>query len=442
MDVEPLVGGGAVGDGGLEDLPVGLARERPRRRGPVRAGPGGGLGPGLRVGGVARERGPERVGVAVGDERARPARQHLARVEVRGRDDREPGGERVGQRPRADLVHAGVGRHVDVGGAEPPPQLVVVDVLVDEPDVVPKPPRGHLLAEPVAVRLPLALDDLGVRRAEDDVEHVGPSVDGLLERGDRELDALRRPEQPERQEHRPPFQAQVAAEALGRDGLGGRRPVRDHGHLRGRHPVHRPEQVPGRLRHHDDAGRAGDDVGERAAVRAGRVGEDRVERRHDGPVARLHEREDVAALGAPEDPELVLDAHDVGRPALAPHAATGGRVVGQRRLVDLGDHLGPAALAGRLADDRDHVAPEAGAEEARPEVAGEGREPAGAGRVGREDRRVHAGRGGGTVGLRPTLPARGPRGTRGRGRRSPTGSSHRAPRGSIRAPPTPSPGTT
>ena len=78
----------------------------------------------------------DRIRIAIRHQHAAVVRRHLARVDVRRRDDGAARSHRVGQRARRALFGIQVGRDVDVGGAEEVVQLVLFDEAVVEHHVL------------------------------------------------------------------------------------------------------------------------------------------------------------------------------------------------------------------------------------------------------------------------------------------------------------------
>ena len=107
---------------------------------------------------------------------------------------------REGERARRDLLLGAVGRDEDVGCRKQIGDLVDAQEPVVELDVALETEVEHRPLERHPVALPLAMRDVGVRPAGDDVEHVRVLLDDRRQRLDHRLEPLAGGDQAERRE--------------------------------------------------------------------------------------------------------------------------------------------------------------------------------------------------------------------------------------------------
>jgi hypothetical protein len=214
------------------------------------------------------------------------------------------------------------------------------------------------------------------------------TLDDRWQRLDHRLEPLPLGDEAEGREDEP-----LGAGAFGGVGTGAlgeqrRRPVRHDANLVGAAHAARDEQLARGLGHHDHELGLTTQRSERLGLTLGRLREDRVERHDEGLRELLDQREHVGAVGAAEDPVLVLEEDDVHvQPAENP---CGADVIPAHGLGDRRDD--PRALwPGRVVDDDDLVdaVDPVHAEERSAHVGGERADPAGTGWVGRDDRGAH-----------------------------------------------------
>jgi hypothetical protein len=149
----------------------------------------------------------------------------------------------------------------------------------------------------------------------------------------------------------------------------------DHVDPGGRGAIDRAEQLGGAFRHDHAACRLGAQRGQHGTLRVRGPTGNGVESGHDRNVQALDHVQDVGAVRAPEDAELVLDRHDV-------YAAGGDPVCGSAVVVAIVaahsvPHFNGIAEGVAGAVDRDDLA---GADRFD-QVPGEGRDPTPARRV-------------------------------------------------------------
>ena len=267
----------------------------------------------------------------------------------------QPRGDSEGERARCDLLAPLVRRDEDVGRGEQVGDLLDRQEAVVELDVILEAEVEHRLLESEAVTLSLAVRHVGVRSSGDDVHHLGMALDDRGQRLDHRLDPLAGRDQPEGREHEPVLAVVVRRSSFERVRIGApcehrRRSVRDDPNLARRARLARHEQSLRGLRHHDHELGLAAERREHVSLMGRRLREHGVQRDDEGLRELLDEREDVGAVGAAEDPVLVLEQNDVDvQPAEDPRRAD---VVASNRLCDRGDE--PRSLrAGRVVDDDD-----------------------------------------------------------------------------------------
>ena len=239
--------------------------------------------------------------------------QHFRRVEVRRRDDRLPGPERVRKRTAGDLLRVQVGRDVHIAREQVVDDLWLGQILVDEGDVVLEPELLGERPERVSISLALAPHELRVRLADDQVQRPRSPATDRLHRPDHVLQALARVHEPEGGDERPPSQAELLFQPSVPMRLNGRDAVRDHRNFVRRNAVG-VQKHPRSIRHYDHPHAASGQALNGLAHGRGGVGQQRVERR-DQRLAQLRQEADEVVVegiapGAVQ-PELVLQAHHV-----------------------------------------------------------------------------------------------------------------------------------
>jgi hypothetical protein len=277
-------------------------------------------------------------GIVEREEQAAAVRAHLFGVPERRADDGLSRAQRVRQRAAGDLRGVGVRDHVRVGHTEVLEQFRRADVVVVEPNVVIEAEVGDDLAQAVDVAVALVAQDVRVRGAEDDVEHVRVLFDDRRHGGQGRLDALARAEQAEGQQHATADGVELLAVVVRVDERHVGHAVRDVGDLLGRDAPPFGQNALGLVAHHHDAVADLDEFAQRRPLRGRRLGEHRVQRRDRRHAELPGERQHVRAVAAAEDAVLVLD--DRGVDLAVVEDLGGGVVVGVAVLVDLVRHLG------------------------------------------------------------------------------------------------------
>ena len=256
-----------------------------------------------------------------------------------------------------------------------------------------RPRSSHCLLERQPIPLSLAARDVRMCPPGDHVEHLRMTLDDRRQRLDHRLDPLAGGDQPERREQEPlaaavrrAHRGAVAAGALQRVGVCAlrehrRRAVRHDANLVGGARPARDQQPFGRLGHHDHELGLAAQRGEHVGLVLRRLRQHGVERHDERLRQLLRERDHVRAVGAAEDPVLVLEEDDVDvQPAENPRRAD---VVAANRLGDRRHEPGPLGT-GRLVDDDDlldSVDP-VDAEERATHVGRKGADAASARRIG------------------------------------------------------------
>ena len=168
-------------------------------------------------------------------------------------------------------------------------------------------PGSRLEHQPV--RLTLTLDDMGMRRAEHDVDGLGMNGEDRGQRIDDVLDALVWRQQPEGQDDGLPVQAEAFFAAAAGRNL--RNAVRDQIDLIRGNAMHPFEQLGAGLAHHDQPLRQPRQLLEHHALRRIRFRQDRVQRRDDRHPQVSQQLEQMRTRLAAEDPVFVLDRQHV-----------------------------------------------------------------------------------------------------------------------------------
>ena len=293
------------------------------------------------------------------------------------RDDRDPRGEGVGQRPRGDLLGVPIRRDEDVAGRQPGRELGVVDVAIHEVDPTLQPEPGSLRRELLAVGLAGPPADLRVGRPDDRVARLRHVRIDPGERVDDEPEPLVRSEQAEAEDERTVAHANTSLGQRRIQGHKVRHPMRDDFHPVDRDAVALDEDRPAALGHrHEPRGSLREPLQD-PPLEQGRVGENGVEGRDDRDRQRIEEVQEVRAARAAEDPVLVLDADDLHPVGLEPggEAAILGPVARRQAVADDRRVREPLAAALEGDDAESAVRPAVGSQPLH-EVAGERGDPA------------------------------------------------------------------
>lgn len=169
---------------------------------------------------------------------------------------------------------------------------------------------GHALqAQPVL--LAVAREEMGMRRAQDDVHHFRMPKDDVRQRLDGVLDALAGTDEAEREEHRAVGQSELGLGTARVGELQVRDAVRNHVDCVGGGSVHLPEDGCALLRHDDDAVASFQEPEcdtSLVGIRALEDGVHRCDHRHSHLVQK---REDVASGRTAIDAEFVLNAEQL-----------------------------------------------------------------------------------------------------------------------------------
>ena len=298
------------------------------------------------------------VRVSEGHEAPGPRREHVLGVPVRCRDRGAARGDRERERARGDLLAVAVRRHEHVGGGEQIGQLVDREEAVVELDVVAETEIDHAALELQAVLLPLPARHPRMGSPCDQVEHLGMALDDRRQRVDRHLEPFPGRDQPEGGEQEPLLHALVPA---GHRGHVERAPsggllLAPPGKLHRRTVRHDPDLAVGArsdfdeqplrsVGHHDHELGVIAERGEHLELMRRRLRQHRVQGHDERLGQLLGEGQHVLAVGAAEDPELVLEEHDVDvEPADEPscaHVVTANAIA--RRSPEARDAAGSTA---------------------------------------------------------------------------------------------------
>ena len=137
--------------------------------------------------------------VAERNDDATAVSQQFQRVPIRRRNHRLSQSEAVGQRARRHLRLVEIGRDVDVAHRDESQQRRLIDELVEEYDVILDAEFAHARHQALAIGLALVAHQIGMRRAEHDIDGVGATFQDRGHGVDHDLDALVGGEQAERQ---------------------------------------------------------------------------------------------------------------------------------------------------------------------------------------------------------------------------------------------------
>ncbi len=325
--------------------------------------------------------------VAELDQHAARVAQQLLGVPVGRGDDGLAGAERVGERAAGDLLAVQVGRHVDVGRLEELAELLQRDEPAVEQHVALQAQVAGLALQAQAVALALLAQDVRVRGAQDDVAEVGELLHDGGQRTQGVLDALARAQQPERQQHLAPLHVELALVLRGLHQRDLGHAVVDEAYLLRRRVVDALEEVHRPLAHHHElAAQDHQLVHHLALALAGRL-QHGVEGGDDGAAQLAQQVQDVAAVVAAEDAELVLQAdgphlvvvEEFGRADVVGRLVLAQAVLDLRRVVQ---------VVGRIVHrDDDGAQPRVHAALDGPgQVVGERADAALAGGIGRDER--------------------------------------------------------
>ena len=137
--------------------------------------------------------------VAEWNQNSAPVGQQFLGVPVRRRNDRLSQSEAVGKRARRHLGFVEIGRHVDVAHRNEVEQRGLIDKLVEENDMVFDAEFLHARCQAVAIGLAFVSHEIGMRRAEDDIDRIRAGFDDFRHGIDHGLDAFARRQETERQ---------------------------------------------------------------------------------------------------------------------------------------------------------------------------------------------------------------------------------------------------
>ncbi|MDQ1158317.1 hypothetical protein QE385_002644 [Sphingomonas sp. SORGH_AS 950] len=318
----------------------------------------------------------EPLDVAERDEHAVIVVQYLGGMDIGGGDHRLADADRIGQRPARDLGGVGIGGGVDIGGLEIFDQVVMVDKRIDEGDIVRHAARLGQRLQPVAIGFALMRDQIGMGRAQHDIEQFGMMRGDGGQRLDDRLDPLVGRQQTEGEDDLAALPAELRLERVGRDQLAVGHAVRDHRDLARIGAIDALEDVEAFVRHDDDLGATAEQPLHHPAFVGRGLFENRVQRRDDGQRGTVEQCEQMLARRAAIDAIFVLDPDSLRAARLDPagHVDIGGTLI----LRDGGGHGRGIGVAAGMIVHRIDVDRQIGKAIAkgRIDVGGECREPA------------------------------------------------------------------
>ena len=171
----------------------------------------------------------DRLRVAEWHQLAAAVAQEFGGVPIRRRDHGLSRAEAVGESARGDLRFVQVGREVDVRRADELAQLRRLHIAVHEHDIFLHPEFAGEVLERMPVALAFASQEVRMRGAEDDVNHLGMLHGDARKGTDAVFDALAGREQAEGQQNRPPGHAELVLVKIRIDEGDVRNAVRDDG---------------------------------------------------------------------------------------------------------------------------------------------------------------------------------------------------------------------
>ena len=262
------------------------------------------------VGQQSRDLAADGGGVGKRHQNAAPVGEQFDCVPVGRRDDRLSEGKAVGERARGHLRLVQIGRDVDVAHRDEFQQRRLIDELIEEHHVIRDADIARARHQALAVSLALLPNQIGVRRAQHNIDRIGAALQDRRHGVDHEFDALAGREEPERQNDGPVAETQPGLDLLGLDEWKVGSAVRDDLDFFHRRPVHGAQQLATLLRHDDDPRRHLDDAIHDIALHRRRLGQNGVQRRDDRHGQPRQQRHDVAARFAAENAEFMLQADD------------------------------------------------------------------------------------------------------------------------------------
>jgi len=237
--------------------------------------------------------------------------QHLFGVPIRSGDDRLARADGIGQRAGGDLAGVQVGSNVDVGRADELGQFFDADKAIVEDDLA---LDALLLGQPLQrqpVRFAVVAQDVGMGRAEDDVDDVGMLLQDGRQRLDNRLDALVSRQQAEGQQHRLALHAKVVLVEAGIDKGHVGDAVGNEVNLVRRDAIDALQKARAALTHDHHPLRQPRYLLQHPALVGVWLLEYGVERRNDGHAQLFQQGQDVAAGPAAEDAIFMLQRDHV-----------------------------------------------------------------------------------------------------------------------------------
>ena len=291
---------------------------------------------------------------------------------IRRGHHRLAGAEGVGQRARGDLRLVQIRGEVKVRRPDELLELFEFDEAVVEDDVL---VDLVLLGQPFQadpVGLAVLAHQVGMRGAQHDIDDVGELGQDFRQRLEGMFDSLVGREQAEGEQHQPAFHAELVLVEIRIDERDVRDAVGDEINLGRRRLVNLLQHLAAALGHHHQPRRAGDQFLHHAPlVRVG-LAQEGVQRGDDRHAQFAQQRQHVAAGRPAENPELVLQADDVGMADVEEIRRP--QIGGQVLLLDFEAHFRRILVAALEVVDRHRKAlgPGLVGRHRRPQVGGEG----------------------------------------------------------------------
>ena len=255
--------------------------------------------------------GAQGLGIAEGNQNAAAVSQQLLGVPVGRRYDGLSQPEAVGERAGRHLGFVQVGRHIDVAHGDEVEQRGLVHELIEEDDMIADAEVLHARRQALAIGLALMPHEIGMGRAQDDIDGVRAGFDDPRHGIEHDLDALVGRQKTERQDHRLSGEAEFCLGVMRFEKRDVGDAVRDDLDLARRHVMHRAQELVAFLRHDDELGRRVDDLAHHVVLGGRRLREHGVKGGHDRHFQARQQLDDIAARLATENPVLVLEARDV-----------------------------------------------------------------------------------------------------------------------------------
>ncbi len=241
------------------------------------------------------------------DQHAAPVGQDFGRMDIAGGHHWLAHADGIGQRARRDLRGVAIGGRVDVRRLQAIEQFVLFGEPVDKGDVAFDAQVARQGVKPVAIGFALMRDQVGMARAQHDIERVGVPRRDRGHRPDHRFDPLAGRQQAKGQDQPAilPPETWLQRRAVDQRAVG--HAMRDHRHPARVDAVDAGQDFAPAMRHHDDARASPQQrVHHPPLVRAGRF-QDRVERGDDRQRRAVEQCDQMFARRAAIDAIFMLD---------------------------------------------------------------------------------------------------------------------------------------